>query len=207
MMLQLRKRNACTLLLIGCITLFSCLNEKPSGVSSEDSAASLKAENDKLEARIAVMEAEKEAAAAKAEAAAAKAEAEIAIAEAKAAKSKAEAESSNVRETSIPSAPSSPSSESNKGEIYFYLRGSIGDAGAEMDMNGRSGTFDYNGIHRILKFKSFNSRTGKLILNEYDTKGKYIGDFVGTYKRRTYDGVFTNTKGGKATFFLYDEGD
>lgn len=87
--------------------------------------------------------------------------------------------------------------------IYFVLFGSIGDAYCEMVMNGSTGTFQYNNIKRKLKFGSYNRNTKQLILNEYDLRGKYIGKFVGRYESYSYQGVFTNTKGGKANFYVY----
>ena len=121
--------------------------------------------------------------------------------------------------TSFAAAPGNPeepetvvTDNANAG-IYFSLWGSIGDASAEMDMNGMTGHFSYNGINRKLKFGSYNKRSGKLILKEYDLKGRYIGQFVGTYSEfyvpekgftcASYNGTFTNTKGGKTTFYLY----
>ena len=195
---------ASMLLIMTFMLTIGCKNESGNTDTSAETA-SLKAENDRLEAQIAKMEAEKEAASARAAAAAAKAEAE-------AAKAKATAQAnSNASGNELSS--SSKSSSSSSDEIYLSLWGTIGDAPAELYMDGRSGTFEYNGIHRIVKFKSYNRRTGKLILSEYDTKGNYIGQFVGTYTEEyipeaghvacSYDGEFTNTKGGKATFNLY----
>ena len=97
--------------------------------------------------------------------------------------------------------------------IYFGGWGTIGDTRAEIEMNGMTGTFEYNGIKRKLRFESYNKRTSVLILKEYDLKGKYIGKFVGEYNEfyvpekgmtcMSYTGTFTNTKGHKTSFMLY----
>ena len=90
--------------------------------------------------------------------------------------------------------------------VRFWMHGSIGGTEyAIMEMNGMTGSFEYAGIKRKLKFSSYDRKTGKLILSEYDLKGKYIGQFVGTYQplKGTYKGTFTNTKGGKTNFELW----
>ena len=103
--------------------------------------------------------------------------------------------------------------QQRKAGIYFGGWGYIGGAHAEIEMNGMTGEFEYSGIKRKLKFVSYNKRTGVLVLSEYDLKGRYIGKFVGHYAEfyvpekgmtcMSYEGTFTNTKGGKAKFMLY----
>lgn len=97
--------------------------------------------------------------------------------------------------------------------IYFSVWGYIGGAHCEMEMNGTTGTFEYSGIKRKLKFVSYNKRTKQLVLNEYDLKGRYVGKFVGIYDEfyepakqmtcMTYNGTFTNTNGKKVEFSMY----
>lgn len=86
--------------------------------------------------------------------------------------------------------------------VRFDMIGTIGGADAWMEMYGSTGVFEYSGIKRKLKFSSYNRRTGRLIISEYDLKGKYIGKFNGIYKDCDYIGVFTNKKGGKSRFEL-----
>lgn len=91
--------------------------------------------------------------------------------------------------------------------------GTIGGEEAMMEMNGMNGTFEYNNIKRKLKFVSYNRKTRKLILKEYDMKGRYIGRFTGTYHLAfdkvlgtdvgSYKGVFYNKEGGYANFTLH----
>lgn len=88
--------------------------------------------------------------------------------------------------------------------VRFDMYGTIGNEHAHMEMNGSTGTFEYAGIKRKLKFSSYNSRTGRLIISEYDLRGKYIGKFNGIYRAYEYHGVFTNTRGGKAEFSLVE---
>ena len=100
-----------------------------------------------------------------------------------------------------------------KAGINFFVWGHIGGAHCEMEMNGMTGTFEYSGIKRKLKFVSYNKRTKQLVLNEYDLKGRYVGKFVGHYEEfyvpekqmdcMTYSGTFTNTKGKKVEFSMY----
>ena len=52
---------------------------------------------------------------------------------------------------------------------------------------------------------SYDKTTGKLVMKEYFTKGDYVGDFDGTWKDGVYQGVFTNTKGGKVDFKLVEK--
>ena len=100
---------------------------------------------------------------------------------------------------------------SNKGEISFKMYGVLGggETDAYMTMSGNTGTFEYNGIVRKLKLESYNQRTGRLIIKEFDSKGKFIGRFDGTYTYSkeypgsTYNGVFTNYNGKKVDFSLH----
>ncbi len=97
--------------------------------------------------------------------------------------------------------------------VTFYMWGTIGGEEAMMEMNGMNGSFEYNNIKRKLKFVSYNRKTRKLILKEYDLKGRYIGRFTGTYHLAfdkvlgtdvgSYKGVFYNKEGGYANFTLH----
>ena len=94
--------------------------------------------------------------------------------------------------------------------LQLNLRGSIGGANdAVFNLNGTTGegetSFTVAGTRndRKLKLGSFDEQSGKLVIEEYFTNGKYIGDFVGTYKNGVYKGVFTNKQsGGKVDFNL-----
>lgn len=68
--------------------------------------------------------------------------------------------------------------------------------------------FTINGVKNVRKVRmgSYDSSTNTLILNEYFTNGKYVGDFRGTWKNGVYQGVFTNTKGGSVNFKLQGTG-
>lgn len=68
-------------------------------------------------------------------------------------------------------------------------------------------TFTVSGQNNVRKLKmgSYDKTTGKLVMKEYFTKGDYVGDFDGTWKDGVYQGVFTNTKGGKVDFKLVEK--
>ena len=68
-------------------------------------------------------------------------------------------------------------------------------------------TFTVSGQNNVRKLKmgSYDKTTDKLIMKEYFTKGDYVGDFDGTWKDGVYQGVFTNTKGGKVDFKLVEK--
>lgn len=68
--------------------------------------------------------------------------------------------------------------------------------------------FTVNGVKNVRKVKmgSYDSVTNTLIMNEFYTSGKYVGDFKGTWKDGVYQGVFTNTKGGSVNFKLQGTG-
>lgn len=99
--------------------------------------------------------------------------------------------------------------ESGNG-LDLSLRGFIGGANdAIFKLNSTTGegqtTFTVAGIRndRKLKLGSYDEQSGKLVIEEFFTSGKYIGDFVGTYKNGVYKGVFTNKQsGGKVDFNL-----
>lgn len=99
--------------------------------------------------------------------------------------------------------------ESGNG-LNLSLRGFIGGANdVVFNLNGTTGegqtTFTVAGARndRKLKLGLYDEQSGKLVIQEYFTSGKYIGDFVGTYKNGIYKGVFTNKQsGGKVDFNL-----
>lgn len=68
-------------------------------------------------------------------------------------------------------------------------------------------TFTVSGQNNVRKLKmgSYDKTTDKLVMKEYFTKGDYVGDFDGTWKDGVYQGVFTNTKGGKVDFKLVEK--
>lgn len=93
--------------------------------------------------------------------------------------------------------------------LSLNLHGSIGGANdAIFTLSGINNdgftSFTVSGVRneRKLRFGSYDKQSGKLIIQEYFTNGQYVGDFVGTYKNGVYEGVFTNTKGGKVNFRL-----
>lgn len=74
---------------------------------------------------------------------------------------------------------------------------------------GGSYTYDLKGqpITRSIKLKSYNKTTGQLLIEGYDPKGQYIGVFDGyTSNNTSYDGTFTNYKGGAVGFKLSTTG-
>ena len=88
-----------------------------------------------------------------------------------------------------------------------YYSGIIGSSGSMwIDVNGQgSYTYDCNGTNltRNIKVKSYDSQTGRLLIESFDKKGKYIGEFDGfTMNSNTYSGTFTNYKGGQVGFHL-----
>lgn len=101
-----------------------------------------------------------------------------------------------------------------KGGIELCIWGDLGNYNIGLNLNGLTGTIDYsNGntsFTRKLKVQSYNERTGKLHIKEYNMSGKYTGQFMGTYKHVThsefwelnYSGVYTNAKGKKIRFDL-----
>ena len=107
--------------------------------------------------------------------------------------------------------------------VYMGLWGNVGDTGFLFDMNGTTGSYiPYNmgegkeyGERRELKLVSYNNRTGYCKINAY-LKGKYIGQFEGTFEEdevdmgdgesktmQAYNGIFTSVKGAKLDFFFY----
>ena len=68
--------------------------------------------------------------------------------------------------------------------------------------------FTVNGVKNVRKVKmgSYDSATNTLILKEFFSNGKYVGDFNGVWKNGVYQGTFTNTKGGRVNFKLQGAG-
>ena len=97
--------------------------------------------------------------------------------------------------------------------ISFYNGSLIGEDksfyGLYLTMDGTTGTMGYNNGVRKLKLVSYNKKTGKLIIKEYDSRGRYTGQFSGTYSiekyygdlySEDYSGYYTNNKGRKIKF-------
>lgn len=89
------------------------------------------------------------------------------------------------------------------------LRGVLGGSDdAELTYNDKIDegevVFTVNGVRNVRKIKmgSYDKITNKLILKEFFTNGNYVGDFDGVWKAGIYEGVFTNTKGGRVNFKL-----
>lgn len=89
------------------------------------------------------------------------------------------------------------------------LRGVLGGSNdAELTYNDKIDegevVFTVNGVRNVRKIKmgSYDKITNKLILKEFFTNGNYVGDFDGVWKAGIYEGVFTNTKGGRVNFKL-----
>ena len=109
--------------------------------------------------------------------------------------------------------------------VYMGVWGGVGGTGFMFDMNGTTGSYipydmaegkEY-GERRQLKLLSYDPKSGLCIINAY-LKGKYIGQFKGTfeeaevemdeggsYSYQAYTGVFTSVKGAKLNFnFHFD---
>jgi hypothetical protein len=109
--------------------------------------------------------------------------------------------------------------------VFMGVWGGVGGTGFMLDMNGTTGSYipydmaeakEY-GERRQLKLVSYDSKSGLCIINAY-LKGKYIGQFKGTfeeaevkmdgggsYSYQAYSGVFTSEKGAKLNFnFHFD---
>ncbi len=93
------------------------------------------------------------------------------------------------------------------------FQGSIGgDDGCVLQMPDGAvpGYYTFLNYSRITRFGSYNSKTHTLIINAYEERsGKYVGKFVGKLTEfklgyHHYKGVFTNTKGGKVNFDLWE---
>lgn len=97
----------------------------------------------------------------------------------------------------------------SEGKLILKLEGQLGgsdDAVFTYDGKADEGkvTFTVNGQKNVRKLKmgSYDRTTNKLVIREYFVKGDYVGDFDGTWKDGVFQGVFTNTKGGKIDFKL-----
>ena len=68
--------------------------------------------------------------------------------------------------------------------------------------------FTVNGVKNVRKVKmgSYDQTTNTLILKEFFANGNCVGDFKGIWKDGVYQGVFTNTKGGRVNFNLQGTG-
>lgn len=94
-------------------------------------------------------------------------------------------------------------------DYLFYMVGRIGgDSNCTLYCQGNEGYYTFINYQRDLRYSSYNSSNGKLILEAYEQgTGKYIGEFngnitgpsTGSYR---YKGTFTNYKGGQVTFDL-----
>ena len=107
--------------------------------------------------------------------------------------------------------------------VYMGVWGGVGGTGFMFDMNGTEGSYipydmaeakEY-GERRQLKLVSYDPKDGTCIINAY-LKGKYIGQFKGTFEEselkmedggtytyQAYDGIFTSAKGAKLDFHFH----
>ena len=88
-----------------------------------------------------------------------------------------------------------------------YFEGTIGSNGSlEIDaLGGGYYTVEYDGkpITRTIKLKSYDPKTGSLIIEGYKTSGTYVGLFRGVVNdNKLYSGTFTNVKGWEVSFRL-----
>lgn len=98
-----------------------------------------------------------------------------------------------------------PAASSSGSYIGYYVGKIGGDAYANLTIyRGGNGEVNMNSGSRAISVNSFDSSTGKLVLDSY-LGGRYIGQYIGTYKNRSgnYKGVFHNVNGGKVSFDLY----
>ncbi len=93
--------------------------------------------------------------------------------------------------------------------IYMFFVGKIGgDENAEINLNGKTGTYTFLDMTRNVTVDSYNENTGDLVISGYERKtGKYIGRFVGKVRTLSngwhgYRGKFTNYKGVSLPFDL-----
>ena len=89
---------------------------------------------------------------------------------------------------------------------HTFYTGTIGSTGnMTIDINGRgSYTYDNNGTNftRSIIVKSYDKRTGHLLIESYNKSGDYVGMFDGYTRNYSYSGTFTNYKGGTVEFQL-----
>ena len=87
-----------------------------------------------------------------------------------------------------------------------FFMGTIGSTGSmTIDKNGRgSYTYDNNGtdLTRSIIVKSYDKKTGHLLIEGYNKNGDYVGLFDGYTGNYSYSGTFTNYKGGTVEFRL-----
>ena len=89
--------------------------------------------------------------------------------------------------------------------VSFRLSGKVGGE-AEIEMDGNKGWYRmaHDNAKRTLELISYNSESGKCILNAY-LNGKNIGKFDGTYKGDSYIGIFESVKGVKLDFGFHNK--
>ena len=110
--------------------------------------------------------------------------------------------------------------ESEEG-VMMSLMGNIGGSPATLDMDGRTGFYEYDlrggKVKRNLELESYDKKSGRVVLRALDkNSGKLIGRFDGTFViecatddegvehcGNSYCGIFTNVKGAKVDFMLY----
>ena len=89
--------------------------------------------------------------------------------------------------------------------VSFRLSGKVGGE-AEIEMDGNKGwcRMAHDNAKRTLELISYNSESGKCILNAY-LNGKNIGKFDGTYNGDSYIGIFESVKGVKLDFVFHNK--
>lgn len=136
-----------------------------------------------------------------------------------------EDENANEKQEANEASAAGGGSEGGLHPVYMGVWGGVGGTGFMFDMNGTTGSYipydlaeakEY-GERRQLKLVSYDPKSGLCIINAY-LKGKYIGQFKGTfeeaevemdeggtYSYQAYAGVFTSEKGAKLNFnFHFD---
>ena len=105
------------------------------------------------------------------------------------------------------------SAATTSSKVYMSLWGTIGSQSAEFDMSGTKGWYYLDNREkdkRTLVLKSYNKRTGRVILKAY-YKGKFIGTFDGIFEEfnhpehygQSYSGKFKSVNGTVLDFYLY----
>lgn len=97
------------------------------------------------------------------------------------------------------------SDSNNDSELNIVLHGKIGgDAASTFTLNGQEGSYIFVGASRQSKLVSYDSQTGKLIVDAY-LNGLKIGFFDGIYANGRYKGIFKNTRNGAKLNFNLTE--
>ncbi len=108
-----------------------------------------------------------------------------------------------------PSTSASLTSSGNNGSSFAPLTGTYnlvgkigGDGNCVLALSGGTGSYEVSNGARNVQVTSYDQTTGHLVISAYLPSGKYVGQFDGTYQAGTYQGTFTNYRGGHVTFNL-----